>query len=274
MKRIHEYKRQLMNALHALMLYFELRDNLDSRKVSRQLIFAGKAAPGYEVAKQIIHLIYIIAKKVNQDPNVNSKLRVTFVENYNVSKAEVLIPAADISEQISTAGTEASGTGNMKLAMNGALTVGTEDGANIEMHKAVGDARWPFSFGSSAVEIQSLKESGTYSPWTLYSQEEKIRRVLDALKDGSLGETEEDHEVLGALHTLLLQGVNGKGADPSFSRNDNNLFLTRNAYSRLHKMTPQGFVATNHSRQLKSPLCKPRLRCLRAKAAAGTEDYG
>jgi starch phosphorylase len=117
-KRIHEYKRQLMNALHLIMLYHELKANPNSRKVKRMSLFAGKAAPGYETAKNIIRLVYCLARKVNADPSVSRMLKIAFVENYNVSRAEKIIPAADLSEQISTAGTEASGTGNIKLALN------------------------------------------------------------------------------------------------------------------------------------------------------------
>jgi starch phosphorylase len=144
-KRIHEYKRQLMNVLHLIMVYHELKANPDSRKIKRMVLFAGKAAPGYDMAKKIIQLIFCVAKKINADPVVSKMVRVAFVENYNVSRAEIIIAATDLSQQISTAGTEASGTGNMKLTMNGALTLGTNDGATIEMRQAIGDAWWPFA---------------------------------------------------------------------------------------------------------------------------------
>ncbi|MBM3199227.1 MAG: glycogen/starch/alpha-glucan phosphorylase, partial [Chlamydiae bacterium] len=219
-KRIHEYKRQLLNILHALMLYFELKANLNARSVRRQIIFAGKAAPGYEIAKAIIQLIYAVARKINQDPSVRSKLCVLFVENYNVSKAEVLIPAADLSEQISTAGMEASGTGNMKLSMNGALTIGTEDGANIEMHRAVTDAWWPFSFGSSSEEVRSLWEKGSYNPWTIYLKEPAIKQAIDAIRDGFLAETEQEQELLIKVYKELLDGQYSPHADRYFILND------------------------------------------------------
>lgn len=219
-KRIHEYKRQLMNALHVLMLYFELQENPDSRSIKRQVIFAGKAAPGYEIAKCIIQLIYCVAKKINNDPRVNSKLRVFFVENYDVSKAEVLIPAADLSEQISTAGMEASGTGNMKLAINGALTIGTEDGANIEMHESVTDDWWPFSFGSSSEEIHAFKENCSYNPWDIYSKGGLIARAVDALKDHSLAETDTEHQSLCLLARSLLESQYSEGADRYFVLHD------------------------------------------------------
>ena len=219
-KRIHEYKRQLLNILHALMIYFELKANPDSRKVRRQIIFAGKAAPGYEIAKEIIQFIYIVARKINHDPATNSKLRIAFVENYNVSKAELIIPGADLSQQISTAGTEASGTGNMKLTINGALTIGTEDGANIEMHKQVTDAWWPFAFGCSAQEIKTFQESGSYNPWSIYSQESQIRQVLDVLKEGNFAETEEEQQVMSHLYSILLEGQYGGSADKYFVLQD------------------------------------------------------
>ncbi|MES2199999.1 MAG: glycogen/starch/alpha-glucan family phosphorylase [Chlamydiota bacterium] len=219
-KRMHEYKRQLMNVLHALMIYYELQENFDCRLVQRQIIFAGKAAPGYEMAKNVIALIYCVARKINKDARVNSKLRILFIENYNVSKAEIIMPAADLSEQISTAGMEASGTGNMKLAMNGALTMGTEDGANIEMHESVTDAWWPFSFGCSAKEVQLLQQNRLYNPWEIYSKEPRIARVIDVLRDGSLAETESEHQALVSIASTLLESDSGCGADRYFVLQD------------------------------------------------------
>lgn len=219
-KRIHEYKRQLMNILHVLMIYFELQENFDERLVQRQVIFAGKAAPGYEMAKQVIELVYCIARKINKDSRVNSKLRVLFIENYNVSKAEIIMPAADLSEQISTAGMEASGTGNMKLTMNGALTMGTEDGANIEMHENVTDAWWPFSFGFSAQEVQAIQQSRQYNPWEIYSNEPRIARVIDALKDGSFTNTESERQAVAAVISNLFGSDSGGDADKYFILSD------------------------------------------------------
>ena len=204
-KRMHEYKRQLMNALHALMLYFEIKANPDARKIKRQILFAGKAAPGYEIAKNILDLIYCIGRKVNSDPAVNDKLRVHFVENYNVSRAEIIIPAADLSEQISTAGMEASGTGNMKLAINGALTIGTEDGANVEMHQQISDKWWPFGFGKKAEENQAVWNGESYSPWEIYLNHPGIHQAVDALRDHSLAETDAEHETLSSLYHVLLE---------------------------------------------------------------------
>ncbi len=199
-KRLHEYKRQLMNALHLVMVYQELKANPKARSISRFAIFGGKSAPGYEAAKQIILLINAIGRKIDKDPAVREKLAVTFVENYNVSKAEIIIPAADLSEQISTAGWEASGTGNMKFSMNGALTIGTDDGANIEMKEAVTNQWWPFKFGSSAEDNRK-----PYSAWDIYISDEAIRRAVDSLKDGTFAETPDETEAFAKLFTLLVE---------------------------------------------------------------------
>ena len=259
-KRIHEYKRQLMNILHVLMIYFELQENFEERPIQRQVIFAGKAAPGYEMAKHIIELMYCVARKINKDTRVNSKLRVLFIENYNVSKAEIIMPAADLSEQISTAGMEASGTGNMKLSMNGALTIGTEDGANIEMHKSVTDAWWPFSFGCSAEEIQTLEQNRQYNPWEIYSKEPKIARVIEALKDGSLVETETEHQALLSIVATLFESDSEKGADRYFVLRDllqyyetqkkvEELFTQPLVWAKycIHNMAAMGSFSTDES---------------------------
>ena len=214
-KRIHEYKRQLMNALHTLILYQEMLEQPTSR-VPRTVIFAGKAAAGYLVAKDIIRLIWAIGRKINKDGRLSGRLKVVYIENYGVSKAEIIIPAADLSEQISTAGTEASGTGNMKFAMNGALTLGTEDGANIEMRQAIGDAWWPFSFGASAEQIEQMRASGSYQPRHIYESEPKIRRALDSLQDRSLAINEEEHQAFSGLFQRLVDSGFGTIADSYF----------------------------------------------------------
>ncbi len=219
-KRVHEYKRQLMNALHLIMLYHEILDNPYKQRQKRLSIFGGKAAASYDTAKTIIRLINCISKKVNNDPVASQFLNVVYLENYNVSKAELLIPAADLSEQISTAGLEASGTGNMKFGMNGALTIGTDDGANVEMREEVGDQWWPFLFGASSDEIHDLKAAGTYKAWDIYSNNPKIKRAVDALKDRSLATGEAEHQSLSSLYYTLLEGSWGTQPDKFFVLKD------------------------------------------------------
>lgn len=217
-KRIHEYKRQLMNVLHLIMVYHELKSSPSSRKIKRMVLFAGKAAPGYEMAKNILQLIFAVAKKINHDPQVNAMLRVAFVENYNVSRAEIIIPAADLSEQISTAGTEASGTGNMKLTMNGALTIATQDGANVEMLQSIGEAWWPFRFGKTAEENAALRPH--YNPWDIYMHKLPIRQAVDALRDHSVAENEQQHQAFTRIYHQLLEQHNSDPVDKYFVLND------------------------------------------------------
>lgn len=215
-KRMHEYKRQLLNILHVIAIYLEMRDKPEGNRVKRTSIFAGKAAAGYEIAKKIIRLIECVARKVNKDPLVKGKLKVVFIENYNVSKARLIIPAADLSEQISTAGLEASGTGNMKLGINGALTIGTDDGANIEMREEVTDQWWPFVFGASAGEISALRKSGMYNPRDIYENTPIIKRVLDAINEGVFAENDEERAAFRDLFRLLLERGYSCPADPYF----------------------------------------------------------
>ena len=186
-KRLHEYKRQLLNAMHILSLYLDLKDNPDMEFTPKTFLFAAKAASGYYMAKRIIMFISAIAKTINNDPAVNKKLRVIFAENYRVTMAEYLMPAADVSEQISQAGTEASGTGNMKLMINGALTVGTLDGANVEIHKEVGDENI-FLFGLRTEEVADLYRRG-YRPADYYNSNSRIRRIVDTMRSGIGGES-------------------------------------------------------------------------------------
>jgi starch phosphorylase len=181
-KRIHEYKRQLLNALHVIALYRRLKANPDIPITPRTVIFGGKAAPGYAMAKLIIKFISAIADVVNEDPQIRGKLTVLFMPNYRVSLAEKIIPATDLSEQISTAGKEASGTGNMKFALNGALTIGTLDGANIEIMEEVGKENI-FIFGLKAEEVAKLKREG-YKPWEYYESSQELKGVIDLISSG------------------------------------------------------------------------------------------
>jgi len=181
-KRIHEYKRQILNVLHVITRYNRILANPEVNWVPRTVIFAGKAASAYQMAKTIIKLISDVSAKVNNDPRINQKLKVVFIPNYGVSLAELIIPAADLSEQISMAGTEASGTGNMKMAANGALTIGTLDGANIEIKEAVGEENI-FIFGNTAQQVEEIKRNG-YQPREIYEQNPELKQALDQIRDG------------------------------------------------------------------------------------------
>ncbi len=182
-KRLHEYKRQLLNVMNILGMYAKLKDDPALDIPPRTFIFGAKAFPGYYAAKQIIRLIYSISQVINNDPDVRDKLKVVFLENYRVTLAELIMPAADLSEQISVAGKEASGTGNMKFMINGAVTIGTLDGANVEISEAVGEDNI-FLFGLKADEVEALKASGTYSPQRIYSDNADVNRVINMIRDG------------------------------------------------------------------------------------------
>lgn len=186
-KRLHEYKRQLLNALHILDMYLRLKDNPDLDVTPRTFIFGAKAAPSYYMAKQIIRFICTLGDVINNDADIKGKMKVVFLENYRVSLAEMIMPAADVSEQISIAGKEASGTGNMKFMINGAITMGTMDGANVEIHECVGDENI-FIFGLRANEVDALKQKG-YNPTYYYNSNPDIKRVIDTMREGIGGES-------------------------------------------------------------------------------------
>ena len=202
-KRIHEYKRQLLNILHAITLYNRIKAQPEKKFTPRTILFAGKAAPGYKMAKLIIKLINDVAEVINGDPDVGDRLKVLFLEDYSVSLAEKMIPAADLSEQISTAGMEASGTGNMKFALNGAITIGTLDGANIEILQEVGEENI-FIFGLKADEIMTMRAEG-YNPWDYYNSNPELKKALDMISNGHFS-SEEPERFRAIIDSLLHQG--------------------------------------------------------------------
>ncbi|SCK61627.1 starch phosphorylase [Variovorax sp. HW608] len=208
-KRIHEYKRQLLNVLHVIARYHRIIDAPEAKHVPRVVVFAGKAASAYHMAKLVVRLINDVAHTINNDERVGRLLKVVFIPNYSVTLAEMIMPAADLSEQISTAGTEASGTGNMKFALNGALTIGTLDGANVEMRENVGADNF-FIFGNTTPQVAAIRASG-YQPRDFYEANPELQRVLDSIRDGMFSPTEPAryHEIFDALvswgdHYLLL----------------------------------------------------------------------
>ncbi len=236
-KRLHEYKRQLMNALSILAIYFQLKDGTLKDFTPTAFIFGAKAAPGYARAKAVIRLINQIAAMVNQDPDTRDRLQVVFVQNYNCSWAEKIIPAADISEQISPAGTEASGTGNMKLMLNGAVTLGTFDGANVEIVEQAGREN-NYIFGATVEELNAIR--ATYDPRAIYKQNPLIARCLDALVDGTFDDPD---GALKELYSAILAGASWHQPDHYFVLKDFPSYLEQ----KLHAIAdcgkdPNGFA--------------------------------
>ncbi len=214
-KRLHEYKRQLLNILHVMYLYNQLKENPELDMVSHTFIFGAKASAGYRRAKAIIKLINSVAEVVNNDTSIKGKIKVVFIENYRVSNAEIIFAAADVSEQISTASKEASGTGNMKFMLNGAPTLGTMDGANVEIVEEVGEEN-AFIFGLSSQEVIDFEHNDKYKPREIYNTDQDIRKVVDQLVDGTYG----DPELFRELYSSLLDSNGYERADQYFILKD------------------------------------------------------
>ena len=231
-KRLHEYKRQLMNILHVMYLYNQLKDNPNMDIVPRTFIFGAKAAAGYKRAKLTIKLINNVANVINNDKSIGGKFKVVFIEDYRVSNAELIFSAADVSEQISTASKEASGTGNMKFMLNGALTIGTMDGANVEMAEEVGKDNM-FIFGASADEIINLENKGGYNPMDIFNNDQDIRRVLMQLINGYY--SPQDPELFRDIYNSLLNTQSSDRADTYFILKD------FRSYAEAHKKIDQAY---------------------------------
>ena len=236
-KRLHEYKRQLMNALSLLAIYHGIKDGTIRNFTPTAFIFGAKAAAGYDRAKAVIHLINLIADMVNADPDVSSLMKVAFLPNYNCSLAEKIIPAADISEQISPAGTEASGTGNMKLMLNGAVTLGTFDGANVEIVEQAGEEN-NYIFGATVEELDAIRDS--YDPRKIYESDPTIARVLNNLVDGTFPD---DDGAFHELYTALLDGASWHKPDHYFILKDFPSYMeAKLRANRDYAADPEGFA--------------------------------
>lgn len=216
-KRLHEYKRQLLNILHIIYLYNQLKDNPNMEMIPRTFIFGAKAAAGYQIAKKTIKLINSVANVINNDRSINGKIKIVFIEDYRVSNAELIFAAADVSEQISTASKEASGTGNMKFMLNGALTLGTMDGANVEIVEEVGQEN-AFIFGLSSDEVINYENNGGYNPVEIFNTDQEIRRVLMQLINGYFAP--ENPELFRDIYNSLLNTKNSAKADTYFILKD------------------------------------------------------
>ncbi len=222
-KRLHEYKRQLLNILHVMYLYNEIKEHPDMEFYPRTFIFGAKAAAGYCNAKLTIKLINAVADVINNDASINGKIKVVFIENYNVSNAEIIFAAADVSEQISTASKEASGTGNMKFMLNGALTLGTMDGANVEIVEEVGEEN-AFIFGLSSDEVIHFENHGGYNPMEIFNNDQDVRKVLMQLINGTY--SPQDPELFRPLYNSLLNTQNSSRADTYFILKDFKSYAT------------------------------------------------
>merc|ERR1711874_66866 len=249
-KRIHEYKRQLLNILHIVTMYMRIKRNPEASFTPRTVMIGGKAAPGYYMAKQIIKLFNKVGEVINNDPIVGSKLKVVFLENYRVTLAEKIIPAADLSEQISTAGTEASGTGNMKFMLNGGLTLGTLDGANVEMAEEMGEENI-FIFGMTVDEVEAVKSKG-YNARDYYNASPELKQVVDMLKDGFFtpGNEEEFNDVVDMLlnHDRFLTLADYKAyvaAQDNVSATYNN--TTKWAEMAIHNIASSGKFSSDRT---------------------------
>ncbi len=231
-KRLHEYKRQLLNILHVMYLYNQLKDNPNMDIVPRTFIFGAKAAAGYQVAKLTVKLINSVADVINNDKSINGKIKVVFIEDYRVSNAEIIFAAADVSEQISTASKEASGTGNMKLMLNGALTLGTMDGANVEIVEEVGKEN-AFIFGMSSDEVINYENNGGYNPMDIFNNDQDIRRVLMQLINGFY--SPQDPELFRPIYNSLLNTQNSDRADRYFILKD------FRAYAEAHEKIDKAY---------------------------------
>jgi starch phosphorylase len=207
-KRLHEYKRQTLNLFHIIDLYNRIKENRHLDIHPQTFIFGAKAAAGYNMAKQIISLACNLSEEIEKDPDVSELIKVVFLENYSVTLSELIMPASDVSEQISLAGKEASGTGNMKLMINGAVTIGTLDGANVEIHREVGDDNI-FLFGMNVEEVEKLRQSGAYNPWSICQSNSSIGRIFNMLTKGVNG------VAFGDIANSLTTGYNGV-ADPYY----------------------------------------------------------
>ena len=231
-KRLHEYKRQLMNILHVMYLYNQLKDNPEMDMVPRTFIFGAKAAAGYKRAKLTIKLINSVADVINNDKSIGGKIKVVFIENYRVSNAELIFAAADVSEQISTASKEASGTGNMKFMLNGALTLGTMDGANVEIVEEVGQ-EYAFIFGMSSDEVINYENNGGYYPMDIFNNDQEIRRVLMQLINGYYAP--DNPELFRDIYNSLLNTKSSDKADTYFILKD------FRSYAQAHERVDQAF---------------------------------